>query len=1541
MAKPGIQMWTLLVLFCETYMGQVSASNNTNCPIHYMASVPGILESGSKNSFCLSLSQPSYPVLLKVILKGLDSQKILLRKRTSNGFHKCYQFLVPSVKAEEQQLVEVSVKGKSFYSREIKRVLIKTFQPKTIIQTDKPIYNQGQTVEFRVVTLGTNLKPVEGHYDAIVIRDPHNNRIAQWTNQTAAAGTILQLYYPLGNEALEGYYRIIVQIGRNRVFHTFKVQKYGLPKFDVVVTIPKEISVGQETFEVTACGIYTYGQPVDGNVTLRICRPLRNQNSCRAPTSSKNDVSITSLCRTTQKQACNKGCATFVYKVSNFTRPDPKPFLDVLDLSATVVDRLTCASYTQWERIKITYLVGRLFFKKVPKTYSQGTNLDGKVRVVDYLGNPVPQMTVYLFVGKKGSPFFADTLKTNHKGIANFSLETEDFRGEMQLYASSTDNLEPPGKNVPYYDVATVTVYESGPGRSACGFLRVVPIDRPLRCYRQEEITIQYSLEQHLGNSLDIVYLILSRGIIVHQGFVHLHMDYPKIQGEFSFNLTVRTRYAPSIQVVAYTVLECERVLAHSERFHTKDCFSNPVLPKFLPSPVFAGEDVKLCIKAKPNSVCGVSLIDLNLLARADVSNLDANQIYGYLPIRKPEPLPSELVDEPECVEVKPRTSYFAFTNQEKEDANTVFTTQGLQLLTNLPIQNPTCLKLGGKKYHEAMLSRKIKPQYSERRALERRPIPDPGRLSYTCYDELEPVYKLSTETWLFHLVKVGETGQTCVSYAVPNIVTTWNTEVFCVSPHTFGLARPVLLSVFKPFSLDFKLPYVMIWGESLKLKSIVHNYLPTSLKIKITAAASSSYILTPLSTDQCTFCLCAGEHKVIRWTFTPTYLGDLTVSLTAEVVSSQTSCCDQEVTVPESGHSIVVTRPLKVKAVGYEIIKTHSWLLCPKGHCLSEKLETHIPNNVISGCLKAKVSVSGSILSRSVENLGDLLYLPYGCGEQNIAFMAIDTYILHYLQKTHTLSQETKKKGINYLTTGYQRQLAYRKKTGAFSTFEKGEENTWLTAFVMVTFYKAQSFIYIDPKIIEEARKWLECQQRDNGCFKVSGKLYNNYIRGDVPDEVTVTAYVTAGLLETNIPADNPVVKKSLSCLKDYIYDFSNTYTTALLAYVFTLAENWEARCKLLNYLDSVAIREGDLQYWCLTPKQNPRSLCVEISSYVLLAKVGDSLSEGDLSCSLSILRWLIKQQSYYGGFESTQDTAVAIKAMTLYSSKVLNREGSSSVTVSSPTDHLSFQVNQNNKLDHQELVLQGLKGKYWLRAEGTSCSVVQVTFVYNVPVSAVVSSLSVEAKVEIHNCCHDRLVTLKLKSSYSEGRSSTNMVVLDIAVPSGFWPVPASLWNLKKGVLVSNVEHKDGHVFVYLQELQKDIPVFHELEMIQEYEVQHLRPSTVTIYDYYCPSVKGVTEYCGKNCYEIANSYDHYQPQNNRYKPNHQNRHDHQSHHHDSHYHPSHQEPPPHRYHSRRRYSHHLLPFHRYRHGSHNLYHNYPRYDNDYDYDDDYYRG
>ena len=53
--------------------------------------------------------------------------------------------------------------------------------------------------------------------------------------------------------------------------------------------------------------------------------------------------------------------------------------------------------------------------------------------------------------------------------------------------------------------------------------------------------------------------------------------------------------------------------------------------------------------------------------------------------------------------------------------------------------------------------------------------------------------------------------------------------------------------------------------------------------------------------------------------------------------------------------------------------------------------------------------------------------------------------------------------------------------------------------------------------------------------------------------------------------------MKASLSCLKESISDLSNTYTTALLAYVFTLAGDMETRAHLLGHLDAVALREGE----------------------------------------------------------------------------------------------------------------------------------------------------------------------------------------------------------------------------------------------------------------------------------------------------------------------------------------------------------------------------
>lgn len=67
--------------------------------------------------------------------------------------------------------------------------------------------------------------------------------------------------------------------------------------------------------------------------------------------------------------------------------------------------------------------------------------------------------------------------------------------------------------------------------------------------------------------------------------------------------------------------------------------------------------------------------------------------------------------------------------------------------------------------------------------------------------------------------------------------------------------------------------------------------------------------------------------------------------------------------------------------------------------------------------------------------------------------------------------------------------------------------------------------------------------------------------------------------LIHCHVLFQDPVVKQSLSCLRHSvdINGLPNTYTTALMAYVFTLARDMETRTRLLNHLRMDAVQKGE----------------------------------------------------------------------------------------------------------------------------------------------------------------------------------------------------------------------------------------------------------------------------------------------------------------------------------------------------------------------------
>lgn len=60
-----------------------------------------------------------------------------------------------------------------------------------------------------------------------------------------------------------------------------------------------------------------------------------------------------------------------------------------------------------------------------------------------------------------------------------------------------------------------------------------------------------------------------------------------------------------------------------------------------------------------------------------------------------------------------------------------------------------------------------------------------------------------------------------------------------------------------------------------------------------------------------------------------------------------------------------------------------------------------------------------GDILSSAMQNLQNLVQMPYGCGEQNMVRFVPNIYVLNYLKETQQLTEKIKSKAISYLVSG------------------------------------------------------------------------------------------------------------------------------------------------------------------------------------------------------------------------------------------------------------------------------------------------------------------------------------------------------------------------------------------------------------------------------------------------------------------------------------------------------------------------------------------
>ncbi len=96
-------------------------------------------------------------------------------------------------------------------------------------------------------------------------------------------------------------------------------------------------------------------------------------------------------------------------------------------------------------------------------------------------------------------------------------------------------------------------------------------------------------------------------------------------------------------------------------------------------------------------------------------------------------------------------------------------------------------------------------------------------------------------------------------------------------------------------------------------------------------------------------------------------------------------------------------------------------------------------------------------------------------CGEQNMLNFVPNILVLDYLRGMKKTIPGLESKAIGFMELGYQKQLRFKRYDGSFSAFGKWDQSgsTWLTAFVVKSFYQAKKYINIQDSVIKQALNW------------------------------------------------------------------------------------------------------------------------------------------------------------------------------------------------------------------------------------------------------------------------------------------------------------------------------------------------------------------------------------------------------------------------------------------------------------------------------------
>ncbi|NXH29308.1 A2ML1 protein, partial [Myiagra hebetior] len=732
----------------------------------------------------------------------------------------------PADGTEEIATVKLTITGDGVNVEERKKVLICKARNGTIIQTDKPIYEPGQTVRFRIVTLDEEFlalnDSVSETFSFLWVQDPKNNQIERWQNVVPQDG-IADLSFQLSDEPLLGTY--VINVTSAQAYGSFSVREHVLPKFEVIFEVPSQIYALDTTFPLRVCGRYSRGKGVQGMVHVSLCQKI----APFLPSASKPD-----LCHKFSNQTDEAGCFFTNVSLSSFSR-DFRYYRDSIVAEASLVEDATGVQINTSSQILISRTAARAVFETPNEYYIPGVPYRGKIKVQDHYGTGMKNRKVYLVIRVMRRRFIK-TYITDDSGIASFNLDTTAWNSSS-VSLEGRFTLEELMRAARRTDFSYTNAYHHlQPFHvTTKSFLDIHPPTETLPCGLKQNVQVTFTLSRDdLGEDTSrtsFAYYVTGKSGIVVRGQRNIQIGkLNMLKGSFSIPLTFTADLSPSPSLVVYAIFPNGGVTADSIRFDVALCFPNQVKVGFPDKEAHAGSAVQLQLQAAPGSLCAVQAVDENIFfTRAD-HELTSRMVYGLFPAAYQRGYPAQVEEHSDrCVQPHSSSSLLRGRPQNsfQPDIFNLFRNMGLKVFSNLVIKKPSqCSRRADRKPIMGV------PSTEGQRITEEQP----QFMTHRRFHHYFP------ETWIWNVYSVGSNGSRNVSLTAPAAAAEWKVSMFCLAGRGFGLAPTTSLRTVEPFFVDVMLPYSVIRGETFLMKATVFSYLQQCIQIHVALAKSSDF---------------------------------------------------------------------------------------------------------------------------------------------------------------------------------------------------------------------------------------------------------------------------------------------------------------------------------------------------------------------------------------------------------------------------------------------------------------------------------------------------------------------------------------------------------------------------------------------------------------------------------------------------------------------------------------------------------------------------